>query len=60
MPLAADEAFRPRPQPGRVRANCGPVSALPERYLVFAGRYDARKDLGTLFSALAGLRASAP
>jgi glycosyltransferase involved in cell wall biosynthesis len=26
---------------------------LPERYLLFSGRYDARRDMGTLFDALA-------
>jgi len=30
--------------------------ALPQRYLAFAGHYDARKDLPTLFSALSLLR----
>ena len=30
---------------------------LPERYLVYAGRYDARQDLATLLRALAGLAA---
>jgi glycosyltransferase involved in cell wall biosynthesis len=29
---------------------------LPERYLLFSGRYDARRDMGTLFDALARLR----
>jgi len=28
---------------------------LPERYLVYPGRYDARQDVGTLFRALASL-----
>jgi glycosyltransferase involved in cell wall biosynthesis len=31
---------------------------LPERYLVYAGRYDARQDLGTLLRALSGLAAA--
>ncbi len=31
---------------------------LPERFLVFFGRYDARKDLGSLLAALALLRSS--
>jgi glycosyltransferase involved in cell wall biosynthesis len=31
--------------------------ALPERYLLFSGRYDARRDMGTLFDALAILHA---
>jgi glycosyltransferase involved in cell wall biosynthesis len=56
IPLAADAEFElAAAGPERVaaiRARLG----LPERYLVFAGRYDARKDLGTLFAALAGLR----
>ncbi len=29
---------------------------LPERYLVFSGRYDARRDMATLFAALRRLR----
>lgn len=33
---------------------------LPERYLVFVGRYDARKDFATLFEALAVLREQTP
>lgn len=54
--LAADDAFTPAAAtPDRV-AELRARLDLPERYLVFAGRYDARKDLGTLFSALAGLR----
>lgn len=32
---------------------------LPERYFVFFARYDARKDLGTLFEALGNLAAEA-
>ncbi|MGZ6260339.1 MAG: glycosyltransferase family 4 protein [Candidatus Limnocylindrales bacterium] len=60
VPLAAAPAFGPEAAaPARVaalRARFG----LPERYLVFAGRYDARKDLGTLFSALAALREGTP
>ena len=54
IPLAVDETFNPAAREGvaSVRARFG----LPERYLVFAGRYDARKDLGTLFSALQALR----
>ncbi len=56
VPLAADEAFGPAAagvdRVAAVRARLD----LPDRYLVFAGRYDARKDLGTLFAALQGLR----
>ena len=58
--LAAGEAFVPAAgRPDRVaglRARLG----LPPRYFVFSGRYDARKDLGTLFRALAALREEAP
>jgi glycosyltransferase involved in cell wall biosynthesis len=43
---------------GRARASAGDRSererlGLPERYLVYAGRYDARQDLATLLRALA-------
>jgi glycosyltransferase involved in cell wall biosynthesis len=56
IPLAADDDFGPgAADPERVAAMRARLG-LPERYLVFAGRYDARKDLGTLFAALAGLR----
>ena len=60
VPLAAGPEFVP--EAGRadrvaaLRARLG----LPARYLVFAGRYDARKDLGTLFRALAALRGEQP
>ncbi len=60
VPLAADDAFGPEAaEPERSTALRARLD-LPERYLVFSGRYDARKDLGTLFSALSGLRAEAP
>ncbi|MGC8634400.1 MAG: glycosyltransferase [Candidatus Limnocylindrales bacterium] len=54
--LAAEEAFSPAAAgPERV-AELRSRLDLPPRYLAFAGRYDARKDLGTLFRALAALR----
>ncbi|KRT64482.1 MAG: group 1 glycosyl transferase [Chloroflexi bacterium CSP1-4] len=57
VPLAADEAFGPAAaEVDRVAAIRARLE-LPDKYLVFAGRYDARKDLGTLFAALQGLRA---
>jgi glycosyltransferase involved in cell wall biosynthesis len=60
IPLAADDAFAPAAaEPARLAALRSRLE-LPERYVVFSGRYDARKDLGTLFSALAGLRSEAP
>lgn len=55
VPLAADDAFVPDAEAAQVAVLRGRLG-LPERYLVFAGRYDARKDLGTLFAALRGLR----
>ncbi|HEY8198528.1 MAG TPA: glycosyltransferase [Candidatus Limnocylindrales bacterium] len=60
VPLAADDAFSASAAaPGRI-ASLRARLELPDRYLVFSGRYDARKDLSTLFSALSGLRAEAP
>jgi glycosyltransferase involved in cell wall biosynthesis len=55
VPLAADDAFRPEPSGGEVLAALRERYDLPERYLVFAGRYDARKDFATLFAALRSL-----
>ena len=58
VPLAADAEF----QPASGDDDAGRLAALrarfdlPERYLVFAGRYDARQDFATLFGALVGLR----
>ncbi len=56
VPLAAEPAFRQLyadpPRAAEIRHGL----ALPPRYLAFAGRYDARKDTRTLFSALASLR----
>jgi glycosyltransferase involved in cell wall biosynthesis len=57
VPLAADDAFRPEAAEPAALASLRSRLGLPERYLVFSGRYDARKDLGSLFGALAGLRA---
>ncbi|MDQ3870226.1 MAG: glycosyltransferase family 4 protein, partial [Chloroflexota bacterium] len=60
IPLAVDEVFSAvSPADARV-ALVRRRFVLPERYLVFAGRYDARKDLATLFSALRALRNQAP
>jgi glycosyltransferase involved in cell wall biosynthesis len=56
IPLAADNAFRPGAARPDLVAELRARFDLPERYLVFAGRYDARKDLATLFAALAALR----
>lgn len=62
VPLAARPAFTPGPT-----GDAGPDPAtraeierlgLPDRYVVYPGRYDARQDLGTLLRALGALGAS--
>ena len=55
VPLAVDDDFR---NAGRDRAAQAEIRArlgLPGRYFAFAGRYDARKDMTTLFGALRAL-----
>jgi glycosyltransferase involved in cell wall biosynthesis len=63
VPLAARPAFQAPPR----RSRGGDTAAarrererlgLPDRYFVYAGRYDARQDLPTLLSALARLAAA--
>ncbi len=59
IPLAVTSAFRPLEdgrQLGALRARYG----LPERYFLYLGGYDQRKNLGTLFQALAAARAADP
>ncbi len=56
VPLAVDEAYRAAAADVDRRRELRARLALPEHYLVFCGRYDARKDLGTLWSALQTLR----
>ena len=52
VPIAPRPAFRPSDEdPGAERERLG----LPERYVIYSGRYDARQDLGTLLRALAEL-----
>jgi glycosyltransferase involved in cell wall biosynthesis len=60
VPLAADPAFRPGALDAALLAGLRTRFDLPQRYLVFAGRHDARKDLATLFEALAALGKQAP
>ncbi|MBA3958997.1 MAG: glycosyltransferase [Candidatus Limnocylindrales bacterium] len=60
VPLAADPAFGPQAADAERSASLRDRFDLPPRYLVFAGRYDARKDFATLFDALAALREQAP
>jgi len=56
VPLAVDEMFRAAGrQPDLVDQTRQRLS-LPQRYLAFSGRYDARKDMRTLFEALRILR----
>ncbi|HET9436053.1 MAG TPA: glycosyltransferase [Candidatus Limnocylindrales bacterium] len=64
VPLAARPAFTPR-DPGADPGHHDAATreelerlGLPDRYLVYPGRYDARQDLGTLLRALAALGAS--
>jgi alpha-1,3-rhamnosyl/mannosyltransferase len=47
-------AARTNPDPRAERERLG----LPERYVIYSGRYDARQDLGTLLKALAELAAA--
>ena len=55
VPFAADPAFHPGALDAALLAGLRSRFDLPQRYLVFAGRHDARKDLATLFEALAAL-----
>ena len=64
VPLAPRPAFAPAAR-GRSRTRAiGAITAererlgLPDRYFVYAGRYDARQDLATLMTALADLGAA--
>ena len=63
VPLAADPLFRHATEDGSATTRMAALGSrfdLPSRYLVFVGRYDARKDFATLFEALAALREQAP
>ena len=59
VPLAVDDAFRGLDPAGAASAELRANLGLPARYVAFAGRYDARKDMATLFGALAALREAA-
>jgi glycosyltransferase involved in cell wall biosynthesis len=59
VPLAPDPVFQ-RPVSPDATARLRAAYAIPERYLVVGGRYDARSDLPTLLAALAALRVEAP
>jgi len=60
VPLAVDEAFVSAGREVESATATREGLSLPPRYIVFAGRYDARKDMRTLFQALAlvGTRAT--
>lgn len=60
IPLAVGAEFRPDAATGDVWARLAARFGLPQRYLVFAGQRDARKDLATLFAALAALSEERP
>lgn len=60
VPLAADAAFHSRAAEGDPLRRLRTRFDLPEPYIVFAGRYDARKDFTTLFKALSALRQQRP
>jgi glycosyltransferase involved in cell wall biosynthesis len=60
VPLAVDEEFRAAGRDlGAVRETRDRLG-LPSRYLCFSGRYDARKDMTTLYAALRELRERSP
>jgi glycosyltransferase involved in cell wall biosynthesis len=52
VPMAPRPAFDPATRSDRADAD---RIGLPERYLVYPGRFDARHDIGTLFRALRSL-----
>ena len=56
VPLAVDADYRAAGRDAAFVASLRERLGLPERYLCFSGRYDARKDMRTLFQALALLR----
>ena len=57
VPLAARDEFRPEAAGADGAAAERRRLGLPDRYLVYAGRYDARQDLRGLLAALAELAA---
>ncbi len=59
VPLAVDPSFRRAGRDKTAQARVRGRLQLPPRYMAFSGRYDARKDLATLFGALHSLVESA-
>jgi len=60
VPLAPRPQFRPEAALGPEAADEHVRLGLSGRYAVYAGRYDARQDLPTLFAALGALASEAP
>jgi glycosyltransferase involved in cell wall biosynthesis len=58
LPGDASSAGARRPGPDRDPRAERDRLGLPERYVIYSGRYDARQDLGTLLRALAELAAA--
>jgi alpha-1,3-rhamnosyl/mannosyltransferase len=58
VPLAVADEFRSAGRDATRVAAARERLALPARYLCFSGRYDARKDVSTLFDAIRTVRAS--
>lgn len=58
LPQLSGPGRRQRPEMGDRLAELRDRLRLPERYLLFWGQYDARKDLATLLRALSGLSAT--
>lgn len=56
VPLAVDERFRAAGRDVELVRQVRDRYALPTRFMCFSGRYDARKDMRTLFQALALVR----
>jgi len=56
VPLAVDESYRAAGRDVELGSTVRDRLGLPPRYLAFAGRYDARKDMRTLFRALVHIR----
>jgi len=56
IPLAVDDDYAAAARDHDRLAHDRARLSLPSRYLAFAGRYDARKDLHTVFRAMASLR----
>jgi glycosyltransferase involved in cell wall biosynthesis len=59
VPLAVDDGYRRAAHTADAAPAVRAHLSLPQRYMVFGGRYDARKDLATLLAAMHSLREGA-